>query len=312
MTGIALDHQLGEGLTCFVIGPIGTRFAPHGTDERLKYENGIQTWEHVFAPACQRFGMQPLRADKLAQPGEITEQVFALLRDVDVVIADLTGGNANVMYELGLRHTRDMITLQIGEYERLPFDVNTIRTIQFRRTEAGLMDARESLVEALRASLQGKATPVTATRLWKDLQPMSPDTMAAVAANSQQPDDDSDDESVAPGFMDILAEGEVAVVRMGEVMERFGQLMEEVAAISRDSTDEISASDSRGGGFGARLQIARRLATSLEPPAKEMDTLSDEYVSMVNAVDAAVGYIIGTVESEPGKLDEVRDYFIRS
>ena len=141
---------------------------------------------------------------------------------------------------------------------------------------------------------------------------MSPDTMAAVAANSQQPDDDSDDESVAPGFMDILAEGEVAVVRMSEVMERFGQLMEEVAAISRDSTDEISASDSRGGGFGARLQIARRLATSLEPPAKEMDTLSDEYVSMVNAVGAAVGYIIGTVESEPGKLDEVRDYFIRS
>ena len=137
-----------------MIGPIGTRFAPHGTDDRLKYENGIQTWEHVFEPACQRFGMQPLRADKLAQPGEITEQVFALLRDVDVVIADLTGGNANVMYELGLRHTRDMITLQIGEYERLPFDVNTIRTIQFRRTEAGLMDARESLVEALHASLQ--------------------------------------------------------------------------------------------------------------------------------------------------------------
>lgn len=303
------DHELGVALTCFVIGPIGSRLAPLGTEERTKYENGIQTWENVFEPACQRFGMQPLRADKLAQPGEITEQVFALLRDADVVIADLTGGNANVMYELGLRHTRDLVTIQIGEYERLPFDVNIIRTIQFRRTEAGLMDARESLIEALRAALQGKATPVTATRLWKDPQPMSPDALAAVAVSSQQPDDDPDAESSEPGFIDILAEGEVAVVRMGEIMVRFGQLMEEVAAISRDATDEISASDSRGGGFGARLQIARNLAASLDPPGKEMDTLSDEYVSMVNTVGAAVGYIIGTVESDPGKLGDVRDYF---
>ena len=77
-------------------------------------------WENVFEPACQRFGMQPLRADKLPQPGEITDQVFGLLRDADVVIADLTGGNANVMYELGLRHTKDKLTVHIGEYERLP------------------------------------------------------------------------------------------------------------------------------------------------------------------------------------------------
>lgn len=41
----------------------------------------------------------------IAEPGEITEQVFQRLRDDDLVIADVRGGNANVMYELGLRHT---------------------------------------------------------------------------------------------------------------------------------------------------------------------------------------------------------------
>ena len=67
-----------------------------------------------------------MRADGLLRAGEITEQVFRRLRDDDVVIADLTGANPNVMYELGLRHTREKVTLQVGEYGRLPFDVNVI------------------------------------------------------------------------------------------------------------------------------------------------------------------------------------------
>ncbi len=159
----------GEGMTCFVIGPIGSRLAPIGAPGRSQYEDSAQLWEYLFEPACARMGLSPVRADKIAEPGEITEQIFVLLRDADVVIADLTGGNANVTYELGLRHTRDKMTVQVGEYERLPFDINTIRTIQFRRTEAGLVDAREALVDALTAAIQGRRSPVTATRVWSQL-----------------------------------------------------------------------------------------------------------------------------------------------
>ncbi|WP_310526584.1 hypothetical protein, partial [Nocardioides sp.] len=62
-------------------------------------------WENVFEPACEMFGLTPVRADKISEAGDIPEQIFTYLRDADIVIADVTGGNANVMYELGLRHT---------------------------------------------------------------------------------------------------------------------------------------------------------------------------------------------------------------
>lgn len=94
------DAELGQGKTCFAIGPIGSRLDPRGTEGRVRYEEALQMWENVFEPACAQFGLRPIRADRIADPGEIPEQIFLHLRDSDLVIADVTGGNANVMYEL--------------------------------------------------------------------------------------------------------------------------------------------------------------------------------------------------------------------
>src|SRR5437899_1697100 len=106
---------------CFVIGPIGDRNAPPGSPDRQRYEDALEVFESVIRPACEMLGLDPVRADKIATPGEITEQVCRHLRDDDVVVADVTDANPNVMYELGLRHTRDLLTIQIGEEARLPF-----------------------------------------------------------------------------------------------------------------------------------------------------------------------------------------------
>lgn len=123
---------------CFVVGPIGDRHAPVGSDARNVYEQAIEVLEKVIEAACAQVDVEPTRADSIDAPGEITEQVCRLIRYSDIVIADVTGGNANVMYELGLRHTTGRPTIQIGECGRLPFDVRAIRTIQLSRTDAGL------------------------------------------------------------------------------------------------------------------------------------------------------------------------------
>src|SRR5579871_6611628 len=105
-----------QSLTCFVIGPIGNRHAEPGSEARITYEEALETFAEIIEPACKRFGLDPVRVDGLARAGDLTDQIFKRLRDDDVVIADLTGANANAMYELGLRHTRAKLTLQVGEY----------------------------------------------------------------------------------------------------------------------------------------------------------------------------------------------------
>jgi hypothetical protein len=152
--------------TCFVIGPIGDRFAPLGSTERETYEESIEVFEKVIVPACSEHDIDPVRADQIAVSGEITEQVFRHLYEDDVVIADVSSGNPNVMYELGLRHTRDLLTIQIGEYGQLPFDLEAVRTIKFSRSERGLIDARKQLSKALSVGLSEGGDRVSATRIW--------------------------------------------------------------------------------------------------------------------------------------------------
>jgi hypothetical protein len=84
-------------LRCFVIGPIGNRNAPAWSPEAQRYEEALQVFQHVIRPACEAVGLAVIRADDITTPGEITEQVCLHLRDDEVVVADVTDANANVM-----------------------------------------------------------------------------------------------------------------------------------------------------------------------------------------------------------------------
>ena len=60
---------------CFVVGPIGDKLAPPYSEGRNQYEQAMQIWDYVIEPACQALGIQPVRADKIDESGEITEQI---------------------------------------------------------------------------------------------------------------------------------------------------------------------------------------------------------------------------------------------
>jgi hypothetical protein len=67
-------------------------------------------------------------ASNIAMPGGIMNQVWNSVRSAEVVVADLTGLNANVMYELGVAHALGKATILITQHtDQLPFDVSGMR-----------------------------------------------------------------------------------------------------------------------------------------------------------------------------------------
>ena len=62
---------------CFVIGPIGSKFAPIGDPARDAYEDALEVFDKVVQPACRSVGLDPVLADQIEATGEITEQEFA-------------------------------------------------------------------------------------------------------------------------------------------------------------------------------------------------------------------------------------------
>ena len=108
---------------CFVIAPIGKP----GSNIRKRSD---QVLEHIIRPAVESCGYKAVRADEIAEPGMITNQIIRHVVDDPLVIADLTGQNANVFYELAIRHAIPKPFIQIiNKGDDIPFDIKQMRTI---------------------------------------------------------------------------------------------------------------------------------------------------------------------------------------
>jgi len=191
----------------------------------------------------------------------------------------------------------------------LPFDISSIRTLQFKRTEGGLVEVRDALIESLRAGLEGRGTRVTATRVWNELAGVDAAAVSAAVAVSNQPEETGVAEE--PGFIDILAEGEVAVVEVGTVLERAGLLMEESGNLAAESKAKMDESDAHRGGFAGRLKVARDLAVDMKPSATGLEEAAAEFNAGIAKVDAMMQYVITRSSDDPAEAEEAQE-FIRS
>lgn len=134
--------------TLFVVGPIGEKDSDIRRDaDTLRNEIILPAAEEAFGEG----GFILERADDIGQPGRISLQVLEKLVVSDIAIVDLTGLNANVMYELGVRQARlkPYILLRPAE-QALPFDISDIRAIDFDFTLPGGKRAIKSLAEMLK------------------------------------------------------------------------------------------------------------------------------------------------------------------
>lgn len=291
-------------MKAFVIGPIGDKDAEDGCPDRLAYEEGIQVFEDVIAPACTAFGLEAVRADMISRTGEIPEQIFRQLRDCPVVIADLTGANPNVMYELGLRHTTGRVTIQIGEKGKLPFDVAAIRTIIFKRTEAGIVQARKDLSKSLAANLDKGGDPVTATRIWFEATLLETELSEPESAEVAEEAGDEDE----PGFLELLAEMETGTQSLTQTMVAAASIIEEISTVYTEATASVQQADARGAGASERLAIADMTATKLTEQAARLEVVSGEFASTVDRIEPGIQYLLGRLGEEPDQLTAVPDF----
>jgi hypothetical protein len=125
---------------CFVIAPIGDE----ASDVR---EHSDTVLECLINPVLEPLGFEKAqRADHLGEPGIITRQIVERIAKDELVIADLSGHNPNVFYELAIRHASGLPFIQmIKKGEKIPFDVGQQRTISF--DPKNLRDAERVKVE---------------------------------------------------------------------------------------------------------------------------------------------------------------------
>ncbi|MCH8347172.1 MAG: hypothetical protein IH901_01555 [Proteobacteria bacterium] len=109
---------------CFVISQIGKE----NSEERRQADCFLEWIVKPTAGEIHKYKI--VRADDIGKPGIITSQIITKLFEADLVIADLTNLNANVFYELGLRHLLQKPDIHmVTEGQSIPFDVANYRAI---------------------------------------------------------------------------------------------------------------------------------------------------------------------------------------
>ncbi|MDE0572707.1 hypothetical protein ON058_04670 [Demequina sp. B12] len=146
---------------CFFISPIGD-------DESPERKNSDLVMNHILTPALVPAHVTDVRrADGDANPGEVTPAIVKAILDAKLVVADLTGANPNVYYELAIAHAFRKPTIHIAKPGELPrFDIKDSRVIRYGVVVDEAAKAVAAIDKAARYALdhpESAETPVSRT-----------------------------------------------------------------------------------------------------------------------------------------------------
>jgi tetratricopeptide (TPR) repeat protein len=141
-----VDHRA----VCFVIMPFGRK--PDGVGRVIDFD---RIYAEIIGPAVDAAALAAVRADEEKGAGFIHKLMYERILLSEFAIADLTILNANVYYELGIRHaTRPETTiLTLAQGAPLPFDVGPLRALPYALGEDGAPREAEAARQALTARL---------------------------------------------------------------------------------------------------------------------------------------------------------------
>lgn len=150
---------------------------PFGTKDGINFE---QVQKNLIAPALAACDIQGGTTEPFLQAGNIRTDMFQQLLVADVVVADVSVHNANVFYELGIRHAlqpkRTLLLrakskkdpAQRGPQDEVPFDLRTDRYLEYDSDSP--VEKLELLTEALRQTLASEKPDSPVFQMLPDLE----------------------------------------------------------------------------------------------------------------------------------------------
>lgn len=149
-TAGTVDKVAAPDPLCFVLMPFGRK--SDGTGTPIDFD---AVYEQLIAPAVRAASLEPVRADEEVTGGIVHKPMFERLILCEYAVADLTFANANVFYELGVRHAvrpySTVLTFAAGT--RLPFDVELDRGLPYPLGPDGAPEQLETARDRLTARL---------------------------------------------------------------------------------------------------------------------------------------------------------------
>jgi tetratricopeptide (TPR) repeat protein len=155
---------------------------PFGTKEGIDFD---RVERELICPALDRLGISGRTSGEITEQGNIRTDMFQRLATADLVVADISIHNANVFYELGLRHAlRERMTFLLrSRADEIPFDLKTDRYLAYDSKEPAA--TLEALVRGLRATVDSGKADSPVFQLLPALASQDPEALLVVPKDFQ-------------------------------------------------------------------------------------------------------------------------------
>ena len=123
--------------TCFVVMPFG---------EKKDFDGNAIDFDDIyrffFKKAVEDLGIECVRCDEIEEAGSIHEKMFEHIYHADIVVCDITTSNANVYYELGVRHAlaKGVTVLIRRRGTNIPFNIQGLQVVEYDQAKFGSIE----------------------------------------------------------------------------------------------------------------------------------------------------------------------------
>lgn len=232
------------------------------------------------------------------------KDILAGITESALVIADLTGANPNVYYELGLAHAfRKRVILLAQRIDELPFDLRSYRVIPYSTHFAEIAKAKAQLVTLAREALDDRipfGSPVT-------------DFLPGVTAESSRAirhahDATAEPREGEPGILDHLVDLEEGFAKLGEIIDTTTAEMASMTEASSAAGERLTALAQANSPARTRRGVVITLAAQLAEFAESLGHHNDEYAKTLattrSSLESLIRGHVPSTEEEKGQLQK--------
>jgi hypothetical protein len=310
----------------FIVRPFGKKRV--ATTEGQSVEVDFDAIDQaLIKPALAANGLGGETTEVIAAAGNIRVDMFEMLITYDLVIADISIDNANVFYELGIRHglrPKGTILLRFSTPGKdTPFDLKTDRYIAYDRNDSGAAVAllTQSIKETVLSMRESGRPDSPVFGLLPALSPPDPASLVVVPRSFQEAVEQAEAQTSDGATSLALLGDEAGRVRWGrEGLRLVGRAQRRLSAfaaaretwetVRRDLPDDIEANlmlatiyQRLGNNVMASQACRRVLENKAAPPAKHADAHSQ----LARNEKAAWAKDFAALETQDGQQQAISD-----
>ncbi len=276
--------------TAFILMPFADEFS--------------DVYEYLICNGLQDVGYAVKRADDIKSQRNIIGDIIEGIINSDLIVADLTGANPNVYYELGIAHALNKkVILITQEIDELPFDLRSYRVIGYSTHFTKMNQAKKELSELALEAFNGTlpfGNPV------KDFGNITPSSgVTANALNSEKIETSTED----LGLFDYR-------IMLEDGFEELGSMLTEVGdKLANEVTPEITKTSEKinSGKLSTKQMrnIIRELAEHLQEYGIFLKPINEKYRVLLKDVESSLENMLsGDFEMENVEAEQELQNFL--